>query len=406
MNRPRGSVPDGGSTTVEDAVAALGEQLGRIDRTEVIPIHEAAGRVLAEPSHATRPQPHYRRSNRDGYAIRAAETTGATAADPVALETTAGAVDPREAAWVHTGSAVPEGADAVVMVESVTETESGIEIAEPVDSGDFVTAIGAELETGTQLYEPGHRIRPGDLGTLRVAGVQSVSVVEPPTVAVIPTGEELVQSDPGPGEVVETNGLVGTALIEHWCGTARYRDVVTDDEHTLGAAIERDLDADLIVTTGGSSVGSRDLLPGVVADRGEMLVEALALRPGHSASVGVVEGTPIAMLPGTPIAALVVAWVLVRPALARAVGTAVLEPPTVRATLATDLASEAGRRTVHGLSIDEPAADGDKPTARATPRGGLPSLAGIDGWVQVEESRTGIPSAETVTVERWGDGPC
>jgi molybdopterin molybdotransferase len=405
MNRFAG-VSDGGSTPIDEAVSTLAAELGPIDRVETVPVRDAVGRVLAAPATAERPQPHYRRSERDGYAIRAADTVGASPSDPVSLEFADGPLDAGTATWVHTGSAVPAGADAVVMVEAVTETESGIDLHEPVESGDFATPIGADLEAGTTLYDPGHRLRPGDLGTLRVAGLESVPVVDPPTVAVVPTGEELVQSDPGPGEVVETNGLVGAALVEHWCGRARYRDVVTDDEAALRAAIERDLDADLIVTSGGSSVGARDLLPAVVDDLGDVFVRGLALRPGHSASVGVVSGTPIAMLPGTPIAALVVAWVLVRPALANAVGASAVEAPTVRATLAADLDSPAGRRSVHGVTIEDWGAGNDLPTAREAPRGGLPSLARIDGWVQVAAERSGIPAGDPVAVEQWGTGPC
>ncbi len=407
MKRPNGTVPDGGSTPIADAVSILEDHLGPTDRTEEVPLHEATGRALADPITAQRDLPHYRRAERDGYAIRAEDTTGARNDSPVVLNPTDESVGNGEATWVHTGSAVPDGADAVVMVEETAETDGGgIEISKPVETGDYVTPIGAELGAGTRLYEPGHRLRPGDLGALKVAGVRTVSVVEPPTVAVIPTGEELVKEDPGPGEVVETNGLVGSEVVQQWGGSARYRNVVTDDERALRAAIERDLDADLIVTTGGSSVGARDLLPAVVADRGEVLVRGLALRPGHSASIGVVSGTPIAMLPGTPIATLVVAWLLVRPALAGAVGTPVVDPPTVQATLKEALESERGRRSVHGVTIEEPDDENEVPTARPAPRGGLPSLAGIDGWVQVPESRTGIPAEEAVQVEKWGTFPC
>ncbi|MDZ7850323.1 MAG: molybdopterin molybdotransferase MoeA [Halodesulfurarchaeum sp.] len=406
MNGFTGPVSDGGSTPIDEAVAALVTSGARIDRTERVPIRTAAGRVLADAVRAERPQPHYRRSERDGYAIRATDTTDASPETPVELETKAEPVGPGEATWVHTGSAVPEIADAVVMVESVTETEDGIEITEPAAVGQYVTAIGADLEGGATLFEPGHRLRAGDLGTLKVAGIRSVPVIESPTVAVVPTGEELVQTDPGPGEVVETNGLVGSTLIRQWCGTARYREVVTDDEAALRNAIERDLDANLIVTTGGSSVGARDLLPAVVNEMGEVVVRGLALRPGHSASVGVVSGTPIAMLPGTPIAALVVAWVLVRPALGGLIGAAAIDVPTVQATLSADLESERGRRTVHGVTIDGSGANNSHTTAREAPRGGLPSLPGIDGWVQVEESRGVVAAGDIVTVERWGVESC
>ena len=414
------------STSIGEAIAVLEAELGSIDRTETVPVDEAVGRVLAEPVPAARNLPHYRRSERDGYAVRALDTTGASETDPVVLVMTDDArgagertLGSGETSYVHTGSAVPEGADAVVMVENVTEssdgesppdadgqTGTGIEIESPVESGAYVTPLGADLEAGSRLFEAGHRLRPGDLGVLTVAGVDEIDAVDLPTVAVIPTGEELVQTDPGPGEAIETNGLVGSALVEHWCGRARYRDVVTDDPSALRTALERDLDADLIVTSGGSSVGSRDLLPTVVANRGEVLVRGLALRPGQSASLGVVSGTPIAMLPGTPIASLVVAWLLVRPALTTAVGTRDTEPPTVQATLETDLESTVGRRTVHGVSLEDSGGQTEKLAARSAERGGLPSLARIDGWVQVEESASERTVGEIVPVERWGQSSC
>lgn len=395
-----------GPATVAEAVAVLEALIGPIEGTSTVPVGEAAKGVLAAPQTAARNLPHYRRSERDGYAVRSADIAGASRTDPVELQAAEPPIEAGQTSYVHTGSAVPEGADAVVQVEDVEETETGVAVDEPIGEGAHVTPVGAELAAGDDLYDAGHRLRPGDLGTLRVAGIREVSVVDPPTVAVIPTGEELVREDPDPGEVVETNGLVGAAQVETWCGTARYRDIVTDDRAALAAAIERDLDADLVVTTGGSSVGARDLLPAVVADRGEVLVDGLAVRPGHSGSVGAVSGTPIAMLPGTPIAALVLAQLLVRPALAEAIGTCPIAPPTVRATLDIDLESEPEVRTVHGVNLDRGEPESDRPVARPAARGGLPSLARIDGWVQVTESAVGRESGTVVTVERWGDGPC
>lgn len=385
-----------------EAVSTLAAAVGSIDRTQRVPVEEASSRVLAESVTAARDVPHYPRSERDGWAVRSEDTAGASEASPVGLTATSPPLAPDTASYVHTGSAVPDGADAVVMIEHVEETDEGIRLTTPVEAGAYVTPRGTDVEAGETLYEPGHRLRPGDLGTLKVTGVETVTVVEPPTVAVIPTGEELVEADPGPGEVVETNGLVGSALVDHWCGRSRYHEVVTDDAAALATAIERDSDADLIVTSGGSSVGARDVLPGVVAEQGELLVEGLALRPGHSASVGVIEETPIAMLPGTPVAALVVAWLLVRPVLARAVGTTPVSPPTVRATLGWELESPAGRRSIHGVAIEN---EGE-PVAHRVDRGGLPALPQTAGWLQVAESTTAISAGETVTVEQWGAGGC
>ncbi|AOW79611.1 molybdenum cofactor biosynthesis protein MoeA [Halodesulfurarchaeum formicicum] len=386
-----------GPVRLANAISTLAEHLGAVDRTESVPLQSADGRVLAAGVPAERPQPHYRRATRDGYAVRAADTEAATAASPTVLDPTEGALGPGEAAWVHTGSAVPEGADAVVMVEWTTETGAGIEVTESVEAGTHVVPVGADLEAGTPLFEAGHRLRPGDLGALKVAGVRTVSVMEPPTVAVIPTGEELVQADPGPGQVVESNGLVSAQLLDRWGMAPRYREVVTDERGALREAIERDLDADLVLTSGGSSVGERDLLPAVVEDLGEVLVTELAVRPGHSAGIGVVDGTPIAMLPGTPMANLALDWVLVRPALTRALGTPLVGPPSVRAPLKSELKSQPGRRTIHGVSLDGGVSEASGH--------GLPSLSQTDGWVQVAESRSAIPAGESVTVEQWGGCP-
>ncbi len=133
---------------------------------------------------------------------------------------------------------------------------------------------------------------------VRSVGVDEVELFERPRVSVIPTGEELVESDPGRGEAIETNGLTVTRYVERWGGDATYRDIVADDVDALRAAVSDDLDHDLVVTTGGSSVGERDLLPEVVSEIGEVLVHGVALKPGHPVALGVAEGTPISCFRG------------------------------------------------------------------------------------------------------------
>ena len=168
-----------------------------------------------------------------------------------------GSVGPDEAARVHTGSALPDGADAVVTIEQVETVGDDVETFDAVARGENVGPVGEDVAEGQRLYDAGETLRPSDLGLCRSVGLDAVTVYEPPTVAVIPTGEELVESDPDAGEVIETNGLTVSRLVRRWGGEARYRDVVTDDETALAAAIEADLDADVIVTTGVSSTRPR-----------------------------------------------------------------------------------------------------------------------------------------------------
>jgi molybdopterin molybdotransferase len=287
------------------------------------------------------------------------------------------------------------------MVEHTDRVGDELEVFDAVPAGENVAPVGEDVEAGQPLFDAGHRLRPSDLGLLKSTGLAAVEVVEPPAVGVVPTGEELVQADPGPGEVIETNGMTVTQLVARWGGEPAYRDVVTDDEDALRSAIERDLDKDLVVTTGGSSVGERDLLPDVVASMGEVAFHGVALRPGHPVAVGVVEGTPVVMLPGYPVSTLVNAVQLLRPAVKWAGGMPLPDLPSVEARLARKVRSEPGVRTFARVTSEE--RDGERvavPT-RASGAGVLSSVALADGWVVVPESREGIPTGEAVAVEDW-----
>lgn len=407
-------------TRVADARATLLDAASPHDRTESVPVESADGRVVAEPIDAPAPVPGYDRAAMDGYAVRASDTFAAGDRSPAVLAAKpaeADAVAPGEAARVHTGSAVPEGADAVVMIEQVEAVGDEVEVFDAVATGENVGEAGEDVADGQRLYESGHVLRPSDLGLLRSVGLDRIRVREPPEVAVIPTGEELVESDPGPGEVIETNGLTVSRLVERWGGEARYRDVVTDDPDALREAVAADLDADVVVTTGGSSVGERDLIPEVVDGLGEVLVHGVALKPGHPVCLGRAEGTPVVSLPGYPVACIVNAAQFLRPAMKRAGGTDAEPFPTRRATLSRKVASEPGVRTFARVSLSESdeggnsteTGDGDAdddalPTAtptRASGSGILSSVALADGWVVVPEPREGLDAGDPVDVELW-----
>ena len=396
-----------------EALERLRELVVAHDRTERVDLVDADGRVLAEPIDAGRDVPHYRRAAMDGFAVRAEDTFGAGDRSPAVLRRVdARARDdsegpdgvelaPGEAVPVHTGSALPTGADAVVMVEHTEAVGGEIEVFDAVPEGENVAPVGEDVEAGQPLFDAGHRLRPSDLGLLKSTGVTEIRVREPPAVGVIPTGEELVQADPGPGQVIETNGMTVAQLLARWGGEPAYRDVVTDDDEALMDAIERDLDKDVVVTTGGSSVGERDLLPEVVDAMGEVVFHGVALRPGHPVAAGVVAGTPVLMLPGYPVSTLVNAVQLLRPAVKWAGGMPLPDLPLVEARLDRKVRSEPGIRTFARVSVEE--RDGERvatPT-RTSGAGVLSSVALADGWVVVPESREGIPEGETVAVEDW-----
>ena len=371
-----------------------------IDRTERLSLSVADGRTVAEPIEALRNIPHYARAAMDGWALRAEDTFGASDRSPAILRS-ADTVAPGRAVRVHTGSDLPDGADAVVMIEAVDQIGEELEVFDAVAEGENVAPIGEDVEAGQRLYEPGHRLRPSDLGLLKGTGIDEVELVERPEVAVVPTGEELVQSDPAPGEIVETNRFTISRLAERWGADVTRREIVTDDEEALRAAVQRDLTRDVVVTTGGSSVGERDLIPEVVGELGEVFVHGVALKPGHPVALGRVEGVTVVMLPGYPVAAIINAVQFLRP-LIKHLGRMPIEPlPSREATLSRKLTSEPGVRTFVRVTLEEDGGGLEATPTRAGGSGVLSSVALADGWVAVPESREGIEAGETVAVENW-----
>ena len=375
-----------------------------VERTERVSLSVADGRVAAEPVDAARNVPHYARAAMDGWAVRAADTFGASDRSPAALRP-ADSVAPDAAVRVHTGSELPDGADAVVKVEAVDEVGGELEVFDAVAEGENVAPVGEDVEAGQRLYDPGDQLRPSDLGLLKATGLDTVEVVAEPEVAVVPTGEELAQADPDPGEVVETNRFTVSRLAERWGADVTRRNIVTDDREALRAAIERDLTRDVVVTTGGSSVGERDLVPEAVDELGEVFVHGVALKPGHPVALGRVDGVTVVMLPGYPVAAIVNAVQFLRP-LIKHLGRMPNPPlPTREATLAQKIRSEPGVRTFARVTLEDSDGELTATPTRASGAGVLSSVALADGWVVVPERREGIPEGEAVAVENWEYSP-
>jgi molybdopterin molybdotransferase len=393
-------------TPLGDARERLQEYCPPHGRAESCDLGAAAGRVLAADIAADRAVPHYDRAAMDGYAVRAADTFGASDRSPVTLDTVDERVDAGDAVRVHTGSPIPDGADAVVVLERTEQRDGSVLVSEAVAGGKNVTPAGADVEAGQHLLSTGHTLAPSDISLLRATGRETVGVAERPRVSVLPTGKDLVPAGemPEPGEVVETNGLLVSSLVERWGGEASSRDVVTDDEAALRTAIENDLDHDIVVSIGGSSVGDRDLLPDVVDHLGEVLVHGLAIKPGHPFGYGVVDETPVLMLPGYPVCCLINAVQFLRPAVSWRAGTEPPQLPTTEARLVTKLRSSPGERTFARVSLDESTDAESLPEATPVRVGGAGVMSSVtfsDGWVEIPESREGIPEGETVTVKHW-----
>jgi molybdopterin molybdotransferase len=375
------------------AVRAVTPELG------VVPAEDVRGEELLPP-HA--------RSTVDGYALRASDTYAASESLPAFLEVTGavamgrapeGEVGPGAAMTIPTGGLLPHGADAVAMVEHTTEPMPGhVEIMRRLAPGDGVLTPGEEAGPGDVLVPAGRPLRAADLGLLASAGVTSLDAYARPRVAIVSTGDEVVPDatrELEPGQVRDACAPALAGLVRAAGGEPVLRGIVPDDaaqlEAVLGACVAED---DVVVVSAGSSAGARDLTATVAARLGEVVCHGIALRPGKPTLLADCGGVPLIGLPGNPRSALVVFRLLGMP-IVRTVGGITAPPPdpSVRAALARDVPSAAGR-----LDVVQAAVAGGV----ATPLLGSSALLGpivrADGWFTVPEAATGLASGAEVQV--------
>lgn len=292
----------------------------RVLPAETVPLEEAAERVLAEPALAGVDLPPFASSAMDGYALRSEDTPGelsisahAAAGRPAEVE-----LEPGRAIGIATGGMVPEGADAVIPVEYVVEHVNKVAVSSAVPPGANVRPRGGDVRAGQAIAEAGLRLTPARLGALAAAGVAEVVCTRRPRAAVVPTGTEL--RPPGeplaPGEIYEANSFILAAQLAGAGAVVDRLAAVGDVEADHARALDRALRADLVVTTGGVSVGPHDLVRQVEASLGvEEVFWRVAVKPGKPIAFGVRDGTLVFGLPGNPVSALVGFELFVRPAL-------------------------------------------------------------------------------------------
>jgi molybdopterin molybdotransferase len=295
-----------------------------LDRVVPLPVEqvglvEAAGRILAEAATASVDLPPFDASAMDGFAVRSEDTPGRL---PVVERIAAGRPATRalaggEAMGIATGAAVPEGADAVIPLEYVVDHDNEIEIADRVALGASIRPRGGDLRAGDVVVQAGQRLGPAQLGALAAAGVADISSATRPRAAVLATGSELRR--PGetlePGQIYEANSVLLGAQLESAGAAVEQLDAVVDDEAAHRAALERGLEADLLVTSGGVSVGPHDLVRSVGAELGvEEVLWGVAVKPGKPLWFGVRGRTLVFGLPGNPVSSLVCFELFVRPA--------------------------------------------------------------------------------------------
>jgi molybdopterin molybdotransferase len=290
---------------------------------ERVPIERGAGRVLAEPAAAAVDLPPFPSSAMDGYALRSADTAGAPVSLPIVARIAAGAPAGRllaagEAMAIATGGTVPEGADAVVQIELVEETDGSLRVTAPVAAGANVRDRGGDVRTGETVLEAGVVLRAGQVGALAAAGVAEVRCAKRPRVGILVTGSELRQpgEELGPGQIYESNGLLLATALQLAGAVPAQLGVVADTEEEHRRTMERALlGFDMLVTTGGASVGPHDLVRKVQAElRVEEVFWGVAVKPGKPVAFGVRRDHLVFNLPGNPVSVLATFELLVKPA--------------------------------------------------------------------------------------------
>jgi molybdopterin molybdotransferase len=316
---------------------------------ETVPLRDAVGRVLAEPATARRDQPPFDAAQMDGYAVRSADLdTGR----PLHVVGTAqagngftGSVGPGEAVRIFTGAPVPDGADRVVMQEDTGRVGDRLTVAANAEPGPFIRPRGGDFARGAEL-PAGLHLRAAEIALLAAMNVPEVTVHRRPTVAILSTGDELVPpgADPGPDQIVASNGAGLAALADEAGARPRILPIARDDIDHLDACLRLGDGADLIVTTGGASVGDHDLLARDGVRLGiDLAFYKVAMRPGKPLMAGRLRGTPMLGLPGNPVSALVCARLFVLPALRRMAGHPGAPAPRLAATLGSDLPANGPR---------------------------------------------------------------
>jgi len=381
--------------------------------TEVISTSAAHGRVLAERVTAPHPLPPFPRSTVDGYAVQAKDTFGASGSLPAYLrligEILMGKsptleVRPGQAAQVHTGGAIPAGADAVVMLEDTQLIDgSEIEVHRASGVGQNILLEGEDVQQGDIVLEPGTVLRPQEIGGLMALGMTSVSVAVSPRVGILSSGDEVVppEMEPGPAQVRDINSYTLSAIIGRLGGKPILRGIVPDQHDALFEVVKQaHQEDDLIVITAGSSVSARDITGDVIQSLGEpgVLVHGISIKPGKPTILAIADDIPLIGLPGNPVSALVVGTLILAPLIRRFLGVQrVLPAPQVAARLSVNVVSQAGREDYLPVRLQE-----SEEGAIAEPVFGrsnlIFTLVRADGLIHIPTDATGLSAGTDVLV--------
>ena len=392
-------------TNIDEALSILLKKLKpeRLE-SEQIPIHTASGRVTAEDFQAKNDLPPFDRSAVDGYAVKAQDTFEASQFNPKTLKLTENeGVREGEARQIWTGNPLPRGADAVIMLEYTKRIKEKIEVGITVTPGGNVSKKGEDVQRGEVAIRVGTRLKPHHLGLLAALGTTHVDVVKKPKVAILSTGNELVElgHKPKPSQIVETNRLILSSMCQELGAEPLDLGIAKDDLKEISAKIREGLErADVVITTGGTSVGYPDLVPMAVNQIGTpgVIVHGVAMRPGMPTALASLQGKPVFILSGNPVAAMIGFEVFARPLLLKLLGVDREPRSTLKARLTRRVASALGRRVFLRVRVFERNGEFFAEPVRIKGAGVLSTMTKANGYVKIPENREGLEEGESVIV--------
>jgi molybdopterin molybdotransferase len=392
--------------SLEEARRRLDAAVRPIARTERVRLEDATGRVAAADVVSAIDVPPFARSAMDGYAVIAADTAGATRATPARLrlldriytgQPSSIAITRGTCAEIATGAPLPDGADAVVMVEETAAGEQGIEIFAAAAAGQHIGRRGADIGSGDRVVAAGDLLSPSRLGAIAAVGRADVEVFAKPRVAILSTGNEVVE--PGqrlaPGQIFDVNRFTLGAIVSAHGGIAEPRQAAQDTVAALIEALDACAPADVIVFSGGSSVGERDLVVDAVAARGEMIFHGIAVRPGKPTAFAAIGSgaTPFFGMPGNPTSCLSNAYILLLPFLRALARLPPHAPRRLRAPLGRRIASAVNRHQFYTVRLRDGVAF---PAFKGS--GDITSLSQADGYIEIPADQSVVDEGAAVDV--------
>ncbi len=392
-------------TNIDDALSIFLRKLKpkRLE-PEQAQISMGLGRVTAEDVVAENDLPPFDRSAVDGYAVRAQDTLGASQFKPRMVRVIKNEkIDEKEAREIWTGNPLSGGADSVIMLEHTKRKDGEIEVWNPVTPGENVSKRGEDVRKGQIAVKSGTRLKPHHIGLLAALGMTHVAVVRKPTIAILSTGDELVDlgHKPKMNQVIDVNRLILSSMCQELGAEAIDLGIAKDDISEIGARIREGLGkADMLITTGGTSVGYDDFVPTAIDQMGRpgVVVHGIAMRPAMPTALAIVQGKPVIVLSGNPVAAMIGFEVFVRELVLRLLGIESEPRPMLRARLTRKVFSALGRRVF--LRVQVFGKDGEfwAEPVRVKGSGILSTMTKANGYVMIPETREGLDRGESVTV--------